>query len=90
MEPDATGRPHFVGYVSADHAFAGRFELVGERRGGGGTSNVRQGGSVLAGDGETVRLSQLSFGDLSAVPHYVVHLRVYRGDQLVGTAEIAK
>ena len=90
LETNAAGQQQFIGLASAVEAFEARFELVGERRGGGGTSHVTQGGTVRISPGHPVRLSQLSFGDLASVPHYSVKLRLYRGEHLVGSAEIAK
>jgi hypothetical protein len=42
LEPTAGGHQQFVGHASAAESFEGRFELVGERRGAGGSSNVTQ------------------------------------------------
>lgn len=90
LETNTAGQQQFVGLAGAAEAFDARFELVGERRGGGGTSHVTQGGTVRITPGHPVRLSQLSFGDLANVPHYSIKLRLYRAEYLVGTAEIAK
>lgn len=90
LEADADGSQHFMAYVQTDRPFSGRFELIGERRGGGGTSRVTQGGSIQAAAGQTVRLSQLAFGNLAAIPHYAVQLRVFAGENLVTSSQLVK
>lgn len=90
LEPDAGGAQHFVAYVQAERSFSGSFELIGERRGGGGTSSVKQGGSIQVAAGQAARLSQMSFGNLATIPHYAIRLRVFSGESLVASAEIDK
>lgn len=88
VETDAAGRQQFVGHASDSEAFEGRFELVGVRRGAGGSSNVSQGGSVRLAPGQTARLSQMSFGNITDAHQYSVHLRIFQNDRLVGSAEL--
>lgn len=88
LEPAPGGHQQFVGHASATEPLEGRFELVGERRGAGGVSNVMQSGSVRITANQSVRLSQLSFGDIASAAHYSVRLRVFKGDEIVGSAEI--
>jgi hypothetical protein len=90
LEPGAGGHSQFVGHASATEPFEGRFELIGERRGAGGVSHVTQGGAVRISDGQSARLSQLSFGDVATATHYSVQLRILKGDKIVGSAEITK
>ena len=86
VEQGAAGQQRFVAYLSSDERFAGQYELVGEKRGAGGTSVVRQGGRVAAEPGRPTRLSQMSFGGTSA-DKYSIRLKIFVGGKLVGEAE---
>ena len=80
----------FVGYVTAQHPFEGRYELIGEKKGVAGNARVKQGGSVKAAPRQAVRLSHLAFGSIAADDHYTIQLKIYHGYELVAQNQIVK
>ena len=86
--PNATKQ--FVGYVTAPQPFEGRYELTGEKIGVAGNARVKQTGAIKAAPHQAVRLSHIAFGSIAADDHYTVQLKIFRGNELVGHAEIIK
>jgi hypothetical protein len=84
-EPSGAG--HFAGYIRASEDFAGRYEVIAERRSATGTSKVRQAGAVNAQKQVALRVSHVSLGTVSPTDHVVVTLNVYSGDRLVVTRQ---
>ena len=86
--PNATKQ--FVGYVTAHQPLEGRYELTGEKIGVAGNARVKQAGAIKAAPHQAVRLSHIAFGSIAADDHYSVQLKIFRGNELVGHAEIIK
>ena len=85
-EPAGTGQV-FTGYVKADRAIEGRYELVAERSGPAGRSTTRQGGAVRAEKGAVVQLSRASLGPIGPEDRYSVVLTVFENDEPVAYDE---
>ena len=86
--PDASKQ--FVGYVTAQQPFEGRYELTGEKKGVAGNARVKQAGVVKAAPHQATRLSHLAFGSIAADDHYTIQLKIYRGKDLVAQDQIVK
>lgn len=86
--PNAAKR--FVGYVTAQQPFEGRYELIGEKKGIAGNAKVKQAGVVKAAPHQLVRLSHLAFGSIAADDHYTIQLKIYRGKDLAAQDQIVK
>ena len=90
VEDAPNASKQFVAYVTTQQPFEGRYELTGEKKGVAGNARVKQAGFVKAAPHQAVRLSHVAFGSIAADDHYLVQLKIFRGNQLVGEDQISK
>ena len=90
VENAANASKQFVAYVTTQQPFEGRYELTGEKKGVAGNARVKQAGAVKAVPHQAVRLSHLAFGAIAADDHYLVQLKIFRGNELVSEDQIIK
>lgn len=90
VEDAPNASKQFVAYVTAQQPFEGRYELTGEKKGVAGNARVKQAGVVKAAAHQAVRLSHLAFGSIAADDHYLVQLKIFRGNELIGQDQLTK